>query len=143
LDKGTIARFFVALALIAAVAWFTMQPAMAQTLNPTHPVDIYQFWGDGCPYCALARPFLDGLVKQYPQIRLHEYEVWHIEENQKLFAQMATAYGFEPHVVPTIFIGDRYYEGYTDSIAQDITQAVMSCRVDGCKNAGLCRYTRS
>ena len=48
----------------------------AQAQNPTqHPVDIYFFWGDGCPHCAKAKPFLEGLVAANPQVILHSYEI--------------------------------------------------------------------
>jgi glutaredoxin len=98
---------------------------------------IYMFWGDGCPHCAAAKPFLQELDQSSEQIDLRMYEVWYVEENQVLFTNMAAALGFEPHSVPTIFIGDRYWEGYSDQIKSQIQAAVDACLVDGCTDAGV------
>ncbi len=60
------------------------------------------------------------------------YEVWHVDENQTLFTKMAAAYGFEPHAVPTIFIGKKYWEGYNDQTQVEIQAAVDACVKTGC-----------
>lgn len=97
---------------------------------------IYLFWGDGCPHCAVAKPFLERLDEFSDQIVLKSYEVWYVEENQTLFTEMASAHGFEPHYVPTIFVGDRYWEGYNDQIQAEIQAAVNQCLKSGCTDAG-------
>jgi glutaredoxin len=99
-------------------------------------VTIYLFWGDGCPHCAAAKPFLERLDRSSDQIVLKSYEVWYVEENQTLFTQMANAHGFEPHYVPTIFIGNRYWEGYSDQIESEIQATVNACLKKGCVDAG-------
>ena len=48
-----------------------------------NPVVIYFFWGDGCPHCAEAEPFLEKLAKRYPEVEIRYYEVWNNEENRK------------------------------------------------------------
>ena len=64
------------------------------------------------------------------------YEVWHVDENQTLFTKMAAAYGFEPHAVPTIFIGKKYWEGYNDQTQVEIQAAVDACVKTGCPDPG-------
>jgi glutaredoxin len=113
------------------------QPALAQSSGPEQKVVIYLFWGDGCPHCAAAKPFLQGLSVRYPKVEVHAYEVWNVPENQDLFKQMTAAKGFEPHGVPTIFIGERYWEGYSDPISLEIENAVKTCSMNGCKDAGI------
>lgn len=122
-------------ALIASLTWLVTQPALAQTPSPYY-ADIYFFWGDGCPHCAQAKPFLEGLAQRFPQVRVHSYEVWYNQTNQNLLAQMAKAYNFEPKYVPTIFIGDLHWEGYSSTISQEIEKAVAACLAAGCRNAG-------
>lgn len=100
------------------------------------PINIYFFWGDGCPHCEIAKPFLQGLADQYPQVQFHSYEVWYVAENQEIFMKIAAAYGVEPHAVPTIFIGDRYWEGYNDTIRAQIENAVQVCLESGCPDRG-------
>jgi hypothetical protein len=50
---------------------------------------------------------------------------------------MAATYGFEASGVPTIFIGDRYWIGFEDGIAAEISAAVADCSLSGCRDAGL------
>lgn len=101
------------------------------------PVIIYFFWGDGCPHCAAAKPLLADLAKQYPNVVIRDYEVWHVEANREPFARMTARFGFEPTAVPTIFIGDRYWIGYAEvPHAQEIKAAVAACVATGCPDAG-------
>jgi glutaredoxin len=112
-------------------------PVSAQSSTPVHNVAMYLVWGDGCPHCAAAKPFLQGLTDRYTNVELRAYEVWYVAENQELFKKMAEAYGFEPQGVPTIFIGGQYWEGYSDQIAQEIESAVKACSATGCKDGGV------
>lgn len=116
---------------------FSPQPVLAQSSRSDQKVVIYLFWGDGCPHCAAAKPFLQGLSERYPTVEIRAYEVWYVPENQDLFKQMTAANGFEPHGVPTIFIGERYWEGYSDQISLEIENAVKTCSMNGCKDAGV------
>jgi len=98
---------------------------------------IYIFWGDGCPHCAEAIPFLQDLDQGSDQVALQMYEVYHDQDNQDLFTKMAAAYGFEPHGVPTIFVGKQHWEGYNDQIKNEIQAVVDACLVNGCPDAGV------
>lgn len=101
------------------------------------PVSIYFFWGDGCPHCAAAKPFLAGLEEKYPSATVRAFEVWHNEANRDLFIKMAAKYGFEPSAVPTIFIGDDYWIGYAEEpYAREIEEATKACILGGCPDAG-------
>jgi glutaredoxin len=101
------------------------------------PVAVYFFWGDGCPHCAATKPFLAELSRQYPTMEVRAYEVWYNEENQKIFWNMASAYGFEPSAVPTIFIGDKYWVGSSDQIHNEIAATVDACSKSTCRDAGV------
>jgi glutaredoxin len=100
-------------------------------------VAIYFFWGDGCPHCAKAEPFLETLAQKYGNVEIRKYEVWYNEANQQLFARMTAAYGFKPSGVPTIFIGERYWEGYAEQLDAEIEAAIANCARLGCRDAGL------
>lgn len=95
-------------------------------------VDLYFFYGEGCPHCAKARPYLQSLKNQYPQLRLYEYEVWQDAVNQELFQKMAQAYGQEPQGVPTVFIGDEVIVGYDESMEGQYIQAIQQCLEKAC-----------
>jgi cytochrome c biogenesis protein CcdA/glutaredoxin len=114
----------------------TVQASQDQQ-ETSNTVDIYMFWGDGCPHCAKAKPYFERLAKANPDIVLHFYEVWYEEANREYFISFAKAFDFEPTGVPTIFIGDKYWVGFNDQIESDIQTEIERCLKDGCVDAGL------
>lgn len=110
---------------------------IAQTPTPTPKVVIYIFWGDGCPHCAEAKPFLEELTAKYKGVELREYEVWYNVQNQQIFTQIMQANGQTPGGVPAIFIGTNYYEGYSKVYNENYEGVVVDClQKGGCPDAG-------
>ncbi|MDO9122086.1 MAG: glutaredoxin, partial [Anaerolineaceae bacterium] len=105
-------------------------------LQEQNTVSIYFFWGDGCPHCAVAKPYLQSLGDNNSLIEVFSFEVYNVPENLVIFEAMTKAYGFEPRAVPTIFIGDKYWEGFSDIIQNEIQQEVDRCLVEGCEDRG-------
>jgi cytochrome c biogenesis protein CcdA/glutaredoxin len=103
---------------------------------PAGSVGVYFFWGDGCPHCAKAKPFLESLARDDPRVVLRSYEVWHNEDNQAILQAMGERAGFDPQYVPTIFIGSRYWEGYDEQVAQEIETVIAACLKNGCQDPG-------
>lgn len=104
-------------------------------------VVVYMFWGEGCPHCAKAKPYLEDLAAQHPSIELKMFEVYNVEENRTLFEQFSKLYGFEPHYVPTIFIGEKYWEGWSDQIQTEVTETIQTCLVTFCPDKGATLIT--
>ncbi|MCO5214027.1 MAG: hypothetical protein M9936_30370 [Caldilinea sp.] len=137
-------RKILAPALLATIfvlsAWlfFAVQAQAAPPAQQaSQPVTIYFFWGDGCPHCAAAKPFLAELSQRYPSVTIRDFEVWNHEENREPFFKMTAKYGFEPTAVPTIFIGDKYWVGYAEEpYAREIETTVAACAANGCPDAG-------
>lgn len=128
--------------LIAVLGWAAAPSAASARVQPDEPVIIYFFWGDGCPHCAAAKPFLAGLTEKYPQVEIRAYEVWNHPENQEPLLKMGARFGFAPSAVPTIFIGDRYWVGYAeDPIGKEIEATVAACVESGCPDAGKGVFT--
>ncbi len=75
--------------LVACQGLIFTRPVLAQSsATKPHKVVIYLFWGDGCPHCAVAKPFLNELTQRYPTIELRAYEVWYVPENQEPFFKL-------------------------------------------------------
>ncbi len=132
-------RFQKTLIIILALFFsFGIQHSVqaADTHQNDQKVIIYLFWGEGCPHCAQEKVFLQQLIQEYPQIELRTYELYYHEENRALFEEMAAAHGFEAAYVPTTFIGDQYWVGYVESVAEEIEQSVQTCLLNGCPDAG-------
>ena len=75
-------------------------------------VDIYLFYGDGCPHCAAEEKFLESYLKSNEDVVLHRYEVWYNEENVKLLKEVGDLLGVTPNGVPYTVIGDDVISGY-------------------------------
>ena len=142
--KKKWAPLLLLLGYLILVFFANPQPAAAAdppttAVNPAaeqNKVVIVMFWGDGCPHCAAAKEMFSQLAEKDDRIELRFYEVWYDEGNQVLFKKMAKAYGFEPRGVPTIFIGNQYWEGFSDQIEKEILSAINSCLETGCPVAG-------
>jgi thiol-disulfide isomerase/thioredoxin len=127
----------IVVALLIGALFLPAGAAQAQTTAPTEPVVIYFYWGDGCPHCAEAKPFLQQLTEEHPNVEVRAYEVWYVEENREHFWRMASAYGFEPSGVPTIFLGDHFWVGYGDLVASQLVTQVERCSQTPCPDKGI------
>ena len=75
-------------------------------------VDIYLFYGDGCPHCAAEEKFLESYLKSNEDVVLHKYEVWYNEDNVKLLQEVGDLLGVNPNGVPYTVIGDDVVSGF-------------------------------
>ena len=131
-------RLFKWLCMVATVAilFSATAPATAQPLPDTHPVTLYLFYGEGCPHCGKAKPYLESLPLQFPGLTVVSYEIYYNEENQELFVNMAQKFGMEQLAVPAFFIGPYYQLGYSETINSSIEATVAYCLQNGCPDAG-------
>jgi cytochrome c biogenesis protein CcdA/glutaredoxin len=105
--------------------------ARAESTDPQpDPVELVLFWGDGCPHCEAERAFLRELRSDYPELVVAEYEVWGNAANRQLFVETAAAAGVVPRAVPTTFIGDRVWIGFSSATADEI-RAVVDAAFEG------------
>ncbi len=131
-------RTLIILVLILLSAfWKPVNHAVsAQTGNSTEKVIIYVFWGDGCPHCAEAIPYLEGLAKENPALDLRLYEVWNDDDNRALLFTMGEKFGFEPSSVPTTFIGSQYIIGFSEQSKPKIEAMIAQTAAEGYPDAG-------
>jgi glutaredoxin len=103
----------------------------------TNAVNAYLFYGSGCPHCAKERQFLSNvLINKYPDLKIHEYEVYYSSKNISLFEKVATKLKSDASGVPFLIIGDQYFVGYSDSISPiEIEQRVKQCSVENCPDS--------
>ena len=77
-------------------------------------LDIYLFYGDGCPHCADEEKLLNSYLKQDDDVVVHKYEVWYNEDNAKLVKEVSEIMGVKFLGVPYTVIGDKVVSGYQD-----------------------------
>jgi len=97
-------------------------------------VEIYFFWGQGCPHCAQEKPFLEELKQKYPQLEVKEFEIYNSRENQELFQKVAQVYNTQPIGVPMTFIGKDFIVGFgtKETTGKEIENLIQNCLTNVC-----------
>lgn len=82
-------------------------------VNANESVNIYLFYGDGCPHCAALEEYLNNEYSSDKNVMVYKYEVWNNKENQELWKKVENITGEEAKGVPYFVIGDEIYQGYS------------------------------
>ena len=85
-------------------------------------INIYFFFGDGCPHCANEEKFLTLLEEKYGEYyNLYTYETWYDSDNLSLMKKVKESMGDNiNNAVPYTIIGDTTFLGYNDSVGNKI-----------------------
>ncbi len=97
-------------------------------------IDLYFFYGQGCPHCAKEEVFLAKLEKENKNLNIHRYEVWHDRDNAELLAKIAKNLNLTVSGVPILFIGTENIVGFGNesSSGKNITQMLQYYNDYGC-----------
>lgn len=119
-------------AALFAVMFFLALPAFASE----HKVDLYFFYGEGCPHCAKEKILLNRLEKEDKRVQIHRYEVWSNKENAKLMSDLSKEYGWNVRGVPFTVVGNQTISGYLndETTGKQIIDAINKCSEIECKN---------
>ena len=117
-------------------------PALAQenpaplTLDPTKS-QLFFFWGDGCPHCAAAQPFLQDLAKKYPNLQIISFEIYNVEANQTIVQDFAQMAGFNFEGVPVFIIGNEHSVGFgtVDNSGKSLEDVIKKCLDSKCQTS--------
>ena len=107
----------------------TISTANAQENNK---VDLAIFYGQGCPHCASMIGFLEEMESAYPQLSVYQYEIYFEKENIPLFQKIAQMYGKGIDAVPTAFIGEKSFVGFSNQMGHQIESEIIRCLEEGC-----------
>ncbi len=125
LRRNHFLLLFLLLTLFFVLTGTVFSAAAAET--PTnYVVNMYFFWGDGCPHCAEQEVFLEEMTQKYgDQLVIHDFELWKHPENLPVIEKFADAYGFEPSGVPVTFIGNEYWVGFNVDKQKEMERAIQ------------------
>jgi thiol-disulfide isomerase/thioredoxin len=76
-------------------------------------VNLYFFWSKTCPHCAEEKVFLEKIVPEYPNLRIHDFEVGD-RDAALLLQKVGEELNLETNGVPITIIGRSYFIGYLD-----------------------------
>lgn len=99
-----------------------------------YEVNLYVFYGQGCPHCASLLSFLNNIKDKYPTLKIYENEVYQNNENRKLFEKLAGKFNTKIEGVPTVFIDDKVIVGYSNEIGVSLENEIKRCSLEKCAN---------
>ena len=131
ISKNTMLRNFFWLAGILCGLLLVHLPSSTFASNQSENRNsadktLYFFWGEGCPHCVAAKPFLAELQRKYPEVIISDYEVYNNQKNLDYLRDMAQLHGVEPKGVPIFFFGKKIFEGFNENIANEIEVTVST-----------------
>ncbi len=90
-------------------------------------VNIYFFWGNGCPHCEEEFTFFNEIEKEYSKYyNLNTFEVWYDEENEKILKSFARKMNDQVSGVPYTIIGNQSYIGFGEEEKEKMIDAIIS-----------------
>ncbi len=136
----TNSTFWICAALLVSMFVFTGcqseivhdEPIVLSEISYSEQLTVFYFYQATCPVCRQMAPFLDALEETY-DIQILRFELQGNIPHQQAFRQSAQLFGFEARNVPTTFIADKYFIGFSDSIADQITNLIQQCELGGCE----------
>ena len=108
---------------------FFLVIATAGVVNAQEIVEteIHFFEQRGCPDCARMKDFLDEHIKpNYPELQIITYSIMS-SENQQIFSEKMAERGVTDYniIVPTLFIGDNYFQNFFEGDKELIERAIQ------------------
>lgn len=90
-------------------------------------VNIYLFYGNGCPHCEKEEEFLTKLQEKYKdKIQVFKYETWYNSENTSMMLKIKKTFNLaENKSVPFTIIGKETYVGYNDYVGKKIENQLI------------------
>ncbi len=99
-------------------------------------IDLYFFYGNGCPHCSKEEKFLERLKKEKDNINIHYFEAWQNRDNAKILSQIGQELGINVAGVPMLFISDQAIIGYyNDKVTgKQILDLIARYENEGCSD---------
>ena len=94
-------------------------------VKENNKVNIYFFWGKGCPHCAKEFEFFESIKETYVNYyNLYTFETWYNDENKKLVYTFAENMGDKLTGVPYTIIGNKSFSGFDEKYKNDFIIAI-------------------
>lgn len=123
----------VSLSIVAFLVTFSTPRAYG--LESPNRVNLYLFWGDGCPHCKHAKEVLKPYIEQNDFVGYNDYEIYYSSENQVKMKAVGWALDIEASGVPLIVVGDVPYLGFSDATGNSIKQRLEYCAANACPDS--------
>ena len=96
---------------------------------PSAVFELVFFWGVGCPHCEEAKPFVDTLERERPDLRVVRVESRKDPEGRRRFVDTMNGLGASAVGVPTFVVGERYVTGFVKGETEAQVRALVEARL--------------
>jgi thiol-disulfide isomerase/thioredoxin len=110
------------IALIVVILGFGAFLPLAEAKD--YHLNVYYFWGNGCPHCAKQKPYMEEFKKKYPEVRFYDYEIYYNKKNVGLLQEAAQALGVSNIGVPFTIIADTPFVGFTEGMVPQMEERI-------------------
>ncbi|MDD3487807.1 MAG: hypothetical protein PHH35_00445 [Candidatus Pacebacteria bacterium] len=100
-------------------------------------INLYFFWGQGCPHCAQEELFLKSLESKYPSLKVYSFEIYNNKANRDLLIEIGEKLEIDIPGVPIMIINDEPLIGYhqDETTGQQIEELVLNCLNNVCSDS--------
>ena len=104
-------------------------------------LNIYIFWGDGCPHCKHLAEFLGEKQSEIGgKISLYTFEVWKDKNNLAFLKSFGKFLGENPKGVPYIIIGNKTYSGFSETDEETKQEIIDLIKTEASKTDKIDKY---
>ena len=79
-------------------------------------INMYLFYGEGCPHCKGLKEFLNEYLDEKTNITLHQFEIWNDAENRNKLYEVMDILNDPNGGLPYLVIGNNAIVGYAEGI---------------------------
>ncbi len=82
-------------------------------------LNIYLFYGDGCPHCRDEEKWFETYLKKNEFIKIHRYEIWYSKDNQEKYSKVHEILNDTSSGIPYLIIGETVITGFDEEITPE------------------------
>ncbi len=87
---------------------------------------VYLFTSPTCPHCASAKSFFESFQKEKGlRLEIHDFNMSQSTDKVKEYYEKYSVPKSEQGFVPAIFIGDKYFIGFSEEIGEEISAYLL------------------
>lgn len=109
---------------------------LTNTKTKEGEINIYFFYGKGCPHCARENAFFEKeILKKYDNVNIIKLEVWNNKKNSELLKQAKAKFNTTNNYVPFTVIGNKTFTGFSDTGKEKIYDIIDKYQGKEAKNS--------
>ena len=82
-------------------------------------LNIYLFYGDGCPHCAEEEEWFKTYLEKNKNIKIYRYEVWYDKDNQEKYSKVHEILNDKSSGIPYLVIGESVISGFDKDLTPE------------------------